>query len=326
MPNYWKIAPGRQAAFWRECFENQCIAINWLNHLDLSKLSVEEIQLHLHDHEEGAAGSVRAIGAFVNSIQPGDLIFANSGKTRCKGIGTVTSNYLHPKHRKNPFRNQDYNAQVRLVDWQVDATVDLPAHFFNIPTVQPLSLKQVAQIKRAYIDQYPKLTPILDQLLHAGFDTSHSTPEPLNNDPQDPETSEFNPNDQDERTAILQSVKVRQGQAAFRNALLTHFQSRCAISGCTVVELLEAAHIHPYRGTKDHHIENGLLLRADLHTLFDLWLLAIHPKTFRVLLAPHVANDPDYQPLENQLVRFPKNLKPNAQALEARYREFLERS
>jgi hypothetical protein len=276
MPNYWKIAPGRQAQFWRDCVEKRCIPINWLNQSDLSALSVEQIESFLTDREQGAANSARSVRAFVHDIQPGDRVFANAGKSSCKGMGIVTSDYLPPKHKKNPFRNQNENAQVRLVDWQLDASVDLPEHFFNIPTVQLLK----------------------------------------------PDES-FLPNDQDERVAALQSVKLRRGQAAFRSELLVHFQRRCVVSDCQVEEILEAAHIHPYRGTKDHHVENGLLLRADLHTLFDLSLLAIDPQTHQLLLAPHVAQDPYYETLANKKIQFPKKQPPIRQALEARFKQFL---
>jgi hypothetical protein len=276
MPNYWKIAPGRQAQFWRDCVEKRCIPINWLNQSDLSALSVEQIESFLTDREQGAANSARSVRAFVHDIQPGDRVFANAEKSSCKGMGIVTSDYLPPKHKKNPFRNQNENAQVRLVDWQLDASVDLPEHFFNIPTVQLLK----------------------------------------------PDES-FLPNDQDERVAALQSVKLRRGQAAFRSELLVHFQRRCVVSDCQVEEILEAAHIHPYRGTKDHHVENGLLLRADLHTLFDLSLLAIDPQTHQLLLAPHVAQDPYYETLANKKIQFPKKQPPIRQALEARFKQFL---
>jgi putative restriction endonuclease len=48
---------------------------------------------------------------------------------------------------------------------------------------------------------------------------------------------------------------------------------------------LEAAHISPYRGSQSNHPQNGLLLRADLHTLFDLGMLAVEPLRRKVVLA-----------------------------------------
>jgi len=47
------------------------------------------------------------------------------------------------------------------------------------------------------------------------------------------------------------------------------------ISGCNVQEALEAAHIRPYSECGTNKIANGLLLRADLHTLFDLHLMSL---------------------------------------------------
>ena len=86
MPNYWKIAPGKQAQFWRDCVEKRCIPINWLNQSDLSALSIDQIESHLADHDQGAANSARSVHAFVHDIQPGDRVFANAGKSSCKRI------------------------------------------------------------------------------------------------------------------------------------------------------------------------------------------------------------------------------------------------
>ena len=59
----------------------------------------------------------------------------------------------------------------------------------------------------------------------------------------------------------------------FRDALIGAYAGRCAITGCSVLDILEAAHITPYLGPDTNHVTNGLLLRADLHTLFDTCLL-----------------------------------------------------
>jgi predicted restriction endonuclease len=50
--------------------------------------------------------------------------------------------------------------------------------------------------------------------------------------------------------------------------------------------VLEAAHIIPYKGPATNSLQNGLLLRADLHTLFDLGLITIEAETLRVIVAP----------------------------------------
>lgn len=97
----------------------------------------------------------------------------------------------------------------------------------------------------------------------------------------------FSPADEvDERQRVLAAIVRRRGQPAFRKALLDAYDGRCAMTGCNVVDALEAAHIQPYSGLKSNDVRNGLLLRADVHTLFDLYLIAINPGSLRIAVAP----------------------------------------
>src|SRR4051812_2738126 len=84
----------------------------------------------------------------------------------------------------------------------------------------------------------------------------------------------------------MRSIRVRRGQRAFRNALLDAYGNRCAVTGCDVRDLLEAAHIVPYQGPDTNHAQNGLLLRSDLHTLFDCGLIAVDVATMTVVISP----------------------------------------
>jgi hypothetical protein len=77
-----------------------------------------------------------------------------------------------------------------------------------------------------------------------------------------------------QRRKVLRSIAIRQGQRRFRESLIDLYGC-CLMSGCNVKDALEAAHIHPYAKNGASHISNGLLLRADLHTLFDLYLISI---------------------------------------------------
>ena len=61
----------------------------------------------------------------------------------------------------------------------------------------------------------------------------------------------------------------RLGQGAFRVVVTEAYQRRCAISGEKTLPVLQAAHIKPYTQDGPHDVKNGLLLRSDLHTLFD---------------------------------------------------------
>jgi len=69
--------------------------------------------------------------------------------------------------------------------------------------------------------------------------------------------------------------KVRLGQAAFRILITDAYSRRCSITGEKTLPVLEAAHIKPYAESGPHFISNGLLLRSDMHKLFDSGYLTI---------------------------------------------------
>ncbi len=70
-------------------------------------------------------------------------------------------------------------------------------------------------------------------------------------------------------------TKVRLGQGAFRILVTDAYNRKCAISGEKTLPVLEAAHIKPYAESGPHFISNALLLRSDLHKLFDAGYLTI---------------------------------------------------
>ncbi len=70
----------------------------------------------------------------------------------------------------------------------------------------------------------------------------------------------------------------RLGQGSFQAAIIDAYARRCAITGERVLPVLEAGHIRPYSEGGGHRIDNGLLLRRDLHTLFDRGYLTVTPE------------------------------------------------
>lgn len=128
----------------------------------------------------------------------------------------------------------------------------------------------------------------------------------------------FNPTSlEDARKKVLSSITQRRGQKPFRNALIAAYGGQCAITGCSILDVLEAAHIYPYRGPDTNKVANGLLLRSDVHTLFDCGLLAIDSETMTVLVAPHLKQS-EYGVLHGIHVHTPQNPaeQPSAEALE----------
>lgn len=90
---------------------------------------------------------------------------------------------------------------------------------------------------------------------------------------------------------VVREIWARRGQAKFRSELIEAYGGKCAITGCDEKEVLEAAHIIPYREEQTYSLNNGLLLRADIHTLFDLFYISINPNTGRVVVSSKLSED-----------------------------------
>lgn len=77
------------------------------------------------------------------------------------------------------------------------------------------------------------------------------------------------------RYGAPRTVLPRLGQGAFRIEVTDAYTRRCAITGEKTLPALEAAHIQPYAENGPHNVSNGLLLRSDLHNLFDQGYLTV---------------------------------------------------
>jgi len=136
---------------------------------------------------------------------------------------------------------------------------------------------------------------------------------------------DFNPESlTDARERTNREIVQRQGQSIFRSKLLKAYGGQCAITDCDAEAALEAAHIIPYLGTETNHVTNGLLLRADIHTLFDLYLISIDPNTRKVVVFSNLLNT-CYKELNGKSLKFPQDhaASPSHQALARHYATFL---
>ncbi len=106
-----------------------------------------------------------------------------------------------------------------------------------------------------------------------------------------------------ERYGTPQLVKPRLGQGAFRMIVTEAYHRKCAITGEKTLPVLEAAHIKPYSKEGPHAVNNGLLLRSDLHTLFDQGYIGID-EDFKVKVSTKIReefdNGRDYYAHQNQ--------------------------
>lgn len=113
------------------------------------------------------------------------------------------------------------------------------------------------------------------------------------------------------RFGTPQLVTPRLGQGSFRLLIADSYQRRCTMTGERTFPALEAAHIHRYSRGGDHSLSNGLLLRSDLHKLFDLGYLSIEPNTLKIKVSSKIReefeNGRDYYRLDGQQLRQPEN-------------------
>lgn len=103
----------------------------------------------------------------------------------------------------------------------------------------------------------------------------------------------------------VRTVRVRKGQAAFRDRLLARQGPICAVTGPAPAAVLEAGHLYSYASVGEHHDHGGLLLRRDIHRLFDRGDLAIHPKNLIVDIAAGLMGYSTYSALHGRSLAVP---------------------
>jgi len=103
-------------------------------------------------------------------------------------------------------------------------------------------------------------------------------------------------------------VRPRLGQGSFRVLVTDAYQRRCAITGERTLPVLEAAHIKPFARGGEHELANGLLLRSDLHLLFDKGYVTVTPE-LRVEVSRRIReefeNGRDYYKLDGKPITPP---------------------
>jgi len=131
--------------------------------------------------------------------------------------------------------------------------------------------------------------------------------------------SDFDLNQVGDKKRISTTLAVREGQSTFRDKILHQFSSRCCVTHCIIEKALQASHIAPYTGKHSNNLANGLLLRADLHLLFDAHLWSINPDTKSVIISSKIRKT-EYKKYEGKKLNIPHVSKA---ALEFHYRSFL---
>jgi putative restriction endonuclease len=116
-------------------------------------------------------------------------------------------------------------------------------------------------------------------------------------------------------------VRQRLGQGAFRILVTDVYERRCAITRERALPTLQAAHVVPVSKGGHHRVDNGLLMRSDVHTLFDGGYLTVTPDlTFRVSskLKDDFDDGETYREFDRKRIWVPGNTdeRPNREFLE----------
>jgi putative restriction endonuclease len=115
-------------------------------------------------------------------------------------------------------------------------------------------------------------------------------------------------------------IRPRLGQGAFRIVVTDNYERRCAVTEERTLPALDAAHVRPYADHGEHEPSNGLLLRRDIHSLFDRGYVTVTPtRRFEVSrrIRDEFENGRDYYVMHGTSIRVPKRseLQPDLDAL-----------
>jgi hypothetical protein len=205
----------------------------------------------------------------------------------------------------------------------------IPLFLHDLPQCQDLARRYLSPgsslspaIRAAVLELAPAVVPASAPFANGTNAGIPLTADAAQNEPLE-SGSPYSPSGVDERERIERQIRARRGQKAFRDALRARYGDRCVVTGCGLLAIVEAAHISPYLGPKDNAPDNGLLLRADIHTLYDLDLVAIEPGTLQVCVHPELP--PEYQLFSQQQLKTESAATPSEAALQIRFDRFLKR-
>jgi hypothetical protein len=211
----------------------------------------------------------------INTLKKGDYIWVHFALpvSAIMAVGRV---------RDVPHFNKKLDQHTIWIDWDSKLTKRLqrqPIPFSAHRQVAPVSVREANATTRKVINKW---------LAGSRIRGATSTPAPVR--------------------STKGVIEQRQGQSVFRQHLMMAYEYQCAVTRCKVRDALQAAHIDPVSATGQHLMQNGLLLRADIHNLFDRGLLTIDDN-YKVCLHPSIRTSVTYRSLHGKrLAVIPKNL------------------
>ncbi|MEZ5308279.1 MAG: HNH endonuclease [Pyrinomonadaceae bacterium] len=225
--------------------------------------------------------------------------------------GVVSSEAMRERIEFYRKRNDTSFAPSPFTDYRVGCVLLEQPFFFDradwIPIPKDFALS-IVQGKKYDLSKQPGLT-LWREIQTRRFRVKELHPEVSPNLPFD-------------GPAIGEPVLItpRLGQGTFRTLVTDGYERRCSISGERTLPALDAAHIKPFSIVKEHRPDNGLLLRRDLHALFDAGYITVTPE-YRIEVSKRIKeefkNGRDYYKFHGETMRDPVfvEMKANPSAL-----------
>lgn len=256
------------------------------------------------EHNMGFSGDDRAAyGEPLGKMEVGDIVLMYQNNKGFVGIGEVRQGWNGKGYRqKLVYKGCDFDEYRIDIDWRYD----FRRTPFEIGYTSPRFLCSI---------QKPELLKRVEDVIR--WASKGHSPRPMSG-----EADSYVPDDKDERESVPAQIKRRRGAQKFRDALKRQYGASCQVTGCSIFDIVEAAHIQPYRGEKDNKPDNGLLLRADIHTLFDLDLIGVHPDTLAIHCSKCIKHE--YGAQVSKFLICSNGNRPSYAALKKRYAKFCD--
>ncbi|MDG3547272.1 MrcB family domain-containing protein [Methanobacterium formicicum] len=182
IPNIWQITPGsvskgEQRTLWPLFRDNGFIGIGWLrnssSYLDfdnIDELKEALINFYPNYKETDPSQAAKMVWDFTHNVKKGDIVVANAGFRKTRGIGIVTSDYIDPNNPENPGIF-DYFWHLRKVDWIITDEMEFSQNVFYRSTIGKINDDKWVTIKNVYIQEHPQYT-LLFKIIE-GFETTN---------------------------------------------------------------------------------------------------------------------------------------------------------
>ncbi len=167
IPKVWQITPGsistgEQDKLWPLFKDNGYIGIGWFqnSHSYLEFDNIDELKKALIEfypevyREKDPSTAANMVWDFTHTIKKGDIIVANAGYNKARGIGIVKSDYIPPTNPENPGIF-DYFWHLRKIHWKIVEEIEFDKNIFLQRTIAKINENKWNTIKEAYCKKNP---------------------------------------------------------------------------------------------------------------------------------------------------------------------------